>query len=168
MEAAQRRGDGEESEESEEAEHLSAKKDFDVFVCETAPNFSGHHTAKRLHQAGLQVNLITDASVYALMSRVDKVIISTHAIMANGGLVAHSGAYQIALAAKEHSIPVIVVSAMYKLTPTYPFDPMKLNELLAPTTIMNFEDGDCPENFEAIVPAFDYVPPELISLFITN
>jgi translation initiation factor 2B subunit (eIF-2B alpha/beta/delta family) len=34
------------------------------------------------------------------MSRVDKVIISTHAIMANGGLVAHAGAYQIALAAK--------------------------------------------------------------------
>ena len=34
------------------------------------------------------------------MSRVDKVIISTHAIMANGGLVAKSGAYQICLAAK--------------------------------------------------------------------
>jgi translation initiation factor eIF-2B subunit beta len=33
------------------------------------------------------------------MSRVDKVIIGTHAIMANGGLVNHSGAYMIALAA---------------------------------------------------------------------
>ena len=33
------------------------------------------------------------------MTRVDKVIISTHAIMANGGLVTHSGAYMIALAA---------------------------------------------------------------------
>lgn len=38
--------------------------------------------------------------MYAVMSRVDKVIISTHAIMANGGLVAYAGAYQIALAAK--------------------------------------------------------------------
>jgi translation initiation factor eIF-2B subunit beta len=57
---------------------------------------------------------------------------------------------------------------MYKLTPLYPFDPMKLNELLAPSSIMNFEDGDCPENLEAIVPAFDYVPPEYISLYITN
>jgi len=34
------------------------------------------------------------------MSRVDKVIISSHAIMANGGLIAHAGAYNIALAAK--------------------------------------------------------------------
>lgn len=48
----------------------------------------------------MNVNLITDASVYAIMSRVDKVVISTHAIMANGGLIAKSGAYMIALAAK--------------------------------------------------------------------
>lgn len=102
------------------------------------------------------------------MSGIDKVIISTHAVMANGGLIAHSGAYQIALAAKEFSIPVIVISAMYKLTPLYPFDPMKLNELLAPSSIMTFENGDIPDNFEAIVPAYDYVPPEYISLYITN
>ena len=37
------------------------------------------------------------------MSRVDKVIISSHAIMANGGLIAHAGAYNIALAAKVSS-----------------------------------------------------------------
>ena len=57
---------------------------------------------------------------------------------------------------------------MYKLTPLYPFDPMKLNELLAPSTILQYEDGDIPENIEAIVPAYDYVPSEFISLFITN
>ena len=80
----------------------------------------------------MPVNLITDASVYAVMSRVDKVIISTHAIMANGGLITNTGGYQIALAAKEFSIPVIVLSAMYKLTPMYTFDHMKFNELLSP------------------------------------
>jgi len=57
---------------------------------------------------------------------------------------------------------------MYKLTPFYPFDPMQLNQLLAPSTILQFEDGDCPENIEAIVPGFDYVPPEYISLIVTN
>mmetsp|Transcript_11786 Transcript_11786/g.19898 ORF Transcript_11786/g.19898 Transcript_11786/m.19898 type:complete len:103 (-) Transcript_11786:108-416(-) len=102
------------------------------------------------------------------MSRVDKVIISVNAILADGGLIADSGAYQLALAAKEHSVPVIVVSPIYKLTPSYPFDPMKLNELRPPSMILNFEEGDCPENIEAIVPAYDYVPPEFISLYITN
>lgn len=76
--------------------------------------------------------LASDSSVFALMSKISKVIISTHGIMANGGLIAESGAYQICLAAKEYNIPVIVVSAMYKLTPLHPFDPMKLNELLSP------------------------------------
>jgi translation initiation factor eIF-2B subunit beta len=57
---------------------------------------------------------------------------------------------------------------MYKLTPMYPFDPMKLNELLAPSTIMRYEDGDTPSNIEAIVPAYDYVSPDFISLYITN
>ena len=57
---------------------------------------------------------------------------------------------------------------MYKLTPLYPFDPMKLNQLLAPTTILEYEDGDCPQNIEAVVPAFDYIPPEFISLIVTN
>lgn len=127
-------------------------KQFEVLVCETAPSFKGHATAQKLSKEGIQTKVITDASVYALMSGVDKVIISTHAIMADGGLIAHAGAYQIALAAKEFSIPVIVVSAMYKLTPKYPFDPLKLNELLAPSSIMSYEDGDVPENIEAVVP----------------
>jgi translation initiation factor eIF-2B subunit beta len=57
-------------------------------------------TAKTLaEKCGISTTLIPDAAVFALMSRVDKVIIGTHAIMANGGLVAHSGAYMIALAA---------------------------------------------------------------------
>jgi len=57
---------------------------------------------------------------------------------------------------------------MYKLTPMYPFDTLKFNELLAPQTIMNIEEGDDLDNFEAIVPAFDYVPAEFISLYLTN
>jgi len=75
-------------------------KTFEVLVCETAPLFSGHCTAKVLQEAGMQVSLTTDASVYALMSRVDKVIISSNAVLANGGIIGSSGAYQIALAAK--------------------------------------------------------------------
>lgn len=86
------------------------------------------------------------------MSRVDKVIISTVAIMANGGLIANAGAYQLALAAKEHSVPVIVVSAIYKMTPSFPFDPMKLNEMLSPQLLLELEDGDCAQNIEAVVP----------------
>ena len=67
--------------------------DFHVYVCETAPSFKGHKTAARLLKAGLNVALASDSSVFALMSKISKVIISTHGIMANGGLIAESGAY---------------------------------------------------------------------------
>jgi len=68
-------------------------KEFEVLVCETAPFYKGHETASKLHKEGIDCKLVTDSSVFALMSGVDKVIISTHAVMANGGLIAHSGAY---------------------------------------------------------------------------
>jgi translation initiation factor eIF-2B subunit beta len=64
-----------------------------VLVCETAPFYTGHETAKKLHAEGINCKLVSDSSVFALMSGIDKVIISTHAVMANGGLIAHSGAY---------------------------------------------------------------------------
>jgi len=139
-----------------------------VLVCESAPSYSGHHTAKQLSEKKISTTLIPDASVNALVSRVDKVIISTHSIMANGGLVTHTGAYMIALAAKEHSVPVYVIGASYKMTPLYPFDFLTYNELLSPQEIFKLEEHDRKENIDVIVPAFDYVPPELVSLYITN
>ena len=45
------------------------------------------------------MNLVQDSAVFAVMSRVDKVIISTHGIMANGGVIGQSGALMIAHAA---------------------------------------------------------------------
>jgi translation initiation factor eIF-2B subunit beta len=44
------------------------------------------------------------------------------AVMANGGLLAESGAHNIAMAAKHHSVPVVVVAGLYKLSPLYAFD----------------------------------------------
>lgn len=102
------------------------------------------------------------------MSRVNKVFVSAHAVMATGGLVAQSGALMIAHAAKAHSVPVFAVAAQYKLTPLYPIDSNTYNELLSPETIFRLEEGDVEENIEAIVPAYDYVPPKLVSLILTN
>jgi translation initiation factor eIF-2B subunit beta len=57
---------------------------------------------------------------------------------------------------------------MYKMTPLYPFDFLTYNELLSPQEIFNLSELDKKENVEVIVPAYDYVPPELVSLYITN
>eukprot|EP00351_Strombidinopsis_sp_SopsisLIS2011_P001090 CAMPEP_0116876212 /NCGR_PEP_ID=MMETSP0463-20121206/8210_1 /TAXON_ID=181622 /ORGANISM="Strombidinopsis sp, Strain SopsisLIS2011" /LENGTH=261 /DNA_ID=CAMNT_0004522703 /DNA_START=457 /DNA_END=1242 /DNA_ORIENTATION=+ len=141
---------------------------FEVIVAESAPHFNGHKTAKQLAKKGIQTNLVQDSAIFAVMSRVNKVFVSAHAIMATGGLVAQTGALMIAHAAKAHSVPVFAVAAQYKLTPLYPIDSNTYNELLSPETIFRLEEGDVEENIEAIVPAYDYVPPKLVSLILTN
>lgn len=57
---------------------------------------------------------------------------------------------------------------MYKLTPLYPFDFLTYNEIISPAQLFKLEETDVKENIDVIVPAYDYVPPELVSLFITN
>lgn len=39
--------------------------------------------------------------------------------MANGGLKAVNGAHMVALTAKQHAVPVIVLGAMFKLCPLH-------------------------------------------------
>ena len=53
------------------------------------------------------------------MSRVDKVIFSTHAIMANGGLVTHTGAYMIALAAHVNLLKLITLLGTFSSSNSY-------------------------------------------------
>ena len=112
--------------------------------------------------------MVQDAAVFAVMSRVDKVIISAHGIMATGGVIGHSGALMIAHAAKAHQVPVFVVGARYKLTPLHPIDSQTYNELLSPQSIFRTLLTDNESNIETIVPAYDYVPPKLVSLILTD
>lgn len=123
---------------------------------------------KPLTKAGVTVILITDAAVFALMSRVNKVILATHVVIANGGLVAAAGARIIAKAAHKHRTPVIVLSGVYKLSPEYPYEVESLIEYGDTGKIINYEDGDLVEKLDVDNPLFDYVPPELVDLYITN
>lgn len=74
----------------------------------------------------------------------------------------------MAHAAKAYSVPVFVLGALYKLTPLHPIDSLTYNEFFSPDVILRHKDGDVEERIEAIVPAYDYVPPKLVSLILTN
>ena len=141
---------------------------FQVFVAESAPSFAGHRMAKELAQANIEATVVTDSAIFALMARVNKVILPCHAVMANGGIVARAGTAAICTAAKYHRVPVVCVGGLYKLSPLYPHDQDALNDLLSPSDIMSFKDISSTADVEVINPAFDYIEPDLIDLFITN
>ncbi|CAG8626940.1 24999_t:CDS:10 [Cetraspora pellucida] len=176
------------------------KRKFSVLVAETFPTYLGHEMALSLSQAGIDTTVISDSAIFAVMSRVNKVIMGTHAVLANGGLISVSGAQMVATAAKHHSKPVVVCTGLYKLSPLYPYDEDSFNDLVAPDPVLSFNEGkklnvqchhptcesitfvlnishqifvlyikgDLIDKVTLLNPYYDYVSPELVSLFITN
>lgn len=175
----------------------TGRRKFTVIVVELAPFYSGREMSKLLNKHGISTLIIPDSAVFAIMSRVNKVIMSTHSMMANGGIKAPAGSHSIALAAKHHAVPVIVCCPMYKLTPGYlvSHDSVAFKrfshlhaafpEPYAPKTIATTTTGmdhgsskptgsaaPAPTKLggsvESIHSTFDYVQPELITLFVSN
>ncbi|KAG0248110.1 Translation initiation factor eIF-2B subunit beta [Mortierella polycephala] len=146
----------------------AVKRKFQVLVAESAPSYSGQEMALELSKAGVETTVIPDSAVFAVMSRVNKVILGTHAVLANGGLVAISGTHMMAAAAKHHSIPVVVCTGLYKLSPLYPYDEDSFNVTFNPDSVLGFEEGDLIEKVTVTNPYYDYVSPDFVNLFITN
>ncbi|GLT99324.1 hypothetical protein SLE2022_167670 [Rubroshorea leprosula] len=154
------------------------KRSFQVFVAEGGPKYEGQLLAKELAARGLQTTAILDAAVFAMISRVNMVIVGVHAVMANGGVIGPVGLNMVALAAKRHAVPFVVVAGTHKLCPLHPHNPeVLLNEMRSSSELLDFgEFSDLMEHgigtgaplLHVVNPAFDYVPPELVSLVITE
>ncbi|KII89121.1 hypothetical protein PLICRDRAFT_40754 [Plicaturopsis crispa FD-325 SS-3] len=144
-------------------------RNFTVIIAETAPSYCGHDMAQSLSSAGISTFLVPDSSIYALLSRVNKVILGAHAILANGGMFAISGSLLAATAARAHSTPVVVCAGQFKLTPQW-----NLNheygalDFSDPSAVLGFEEGALVDKVDVINPYYDYVGPELVDAFITN
>lgn len=124
----------------------------------------------------------------ARLPRRMQVIIGTHVVLANGGLIAPSGTHMVALAAKHHCVPVVCLTGLYKLSPQFPTGDDTVNDMLSPAAVLGFEDSECMGKVRGAAgraqtmhrpaltggqvevenPGFDYIPPELVSLYLTD
>lgn len=59
---------------------------------------------------------------------------------------------------------------MYKLSPQYlcSYDQDLFNSFTSPEGVLHYSDGDILNKVHTYNPVFDYVPPELVTLFISN
>ncbi|KAF7544396.1 hypothetical protein G7Z17_g9979 [Cylindrodendrum hubeiense] len=149
------------------------KRKFTVLIATEPPRKQSsevQHTSfrKKLAAAGITVINIMNGGLMAYMSRVDKVIIGAHAVVANGGVVADAGAAAVARAAKEQGNAVIVLSGVYKLSPENPFNEESLIEWGDSSSFVGFEDGAMVSGVEIRTAITEIVPPELIDTYITN
>lgn len=144
-------------------EHID---NFEVYVAETSKSASGHRMAVELAQLRVDTTVITDSSIFALMSRVNKVLIPAISIMANGGVVSEVGTNMVATAAKFYSVPLVCVTELYKLCPLHPSNQDSFNELLSPGNACPFTV--VPSYVEVVAPAYDYLAPDKLTLMISD
>jgi methylthioribose-1-phosphate isomerase len=134
-----------------------------VWVDETRPLLQGARlTAWELEQLGVPFSVVADATAGSLMAlgRVDAVFTGADRIAANGDTANKIGTYGLAVLARHHDIPFVVVA------PTSTID----RELLAGDAIPIEERApdEITTRFPAFNPAFDVTPAALISAIVTE
>ncbi|AAS54782.1 AGR292Cp [Eremothecium gossypii ATCC 10895] len=147
-------------------------RNFTVLVTEGFPNNTkvAHEFARNLAQRNIETIVIPDSAVFALMSRVGKVIIGAKAVFTNGGAISSTaGVSSVCECAREFKTPVFAVAGLYKLSPLYPFDIEKLVEIGGSQNVLPTIENDRVGNtMDTINPVTDYITPENIDIYITN
>jgi len=147
------------------------KRHFEVIIAESELDYSGHRLAKSLSEENVDVTLISDAAVVALMSRVHKVIIGAQAIMADGSVLAASGTFMMAAAAKHYAVPLVICAGLHKLTPLFPHHPDNLYDMLSPCQVVQNPkvwNETWFRQLEMSCPRLDLIPSPYIRLLVTN
>lgn len=152
----------------------AAKRQFTVLISSsTAPKIGSSEVAyaslrKKLSSSGVKTINIMSSGLVAYMSRVNKVIIGPTAVLSNGAVISDAGSGLVARAAREFSKPVIVLSGVYKLCPEVTYDPEAAVEMGDSSSHVSFADGSIVNGVEVENAVSEFVPAELIDLYITN
>lgn len=125
--------------------------------------------AKPLIAQGINVILIPDSAVFAVMSRANKVLISATAVLSNGSLVAPAGTNPLLTAAHHYRIPVICLAESYKLSPVYPYDPFEFTDYGDTQQVIPYQDRELMLGLSAVRnPTQEWVGPDRVGIFVTN
>ncbi|KAB8606225.1 hypothetical protein FH972_025855 [Carpinus fangiana] len=128
----------------------------------------GDEKLKTLTAAGVTVIVVPDSAVFAVMCRVNMVLLPAQAVMSNGGFIAAAGTAVIAEAAKAHGVPVVGLGAVYKLSPLFPYNPSSVLDYGDSGEVLGYDNGELVDRVDVVNPIHDYIAPELVDLFITN
>ena len=146
-------------------------RDFFVYVSETRPRLQGMQlTAWELAQEGIDHRIIPDgASAYYMSQGVDMIITGADRIAANGDFANKIGTFDKAIVAKHFGIPFYVAAP----ASTFNLDMGSGKEIVIEqrsqeeVTMMNGV-RIAPSQSQALNPAFDVTPADLVTGFITE
>jgi len=143
-----------------------------VIACETRPFLQGARlTAWELHQDGSPVQLITDSMAGALMRRggIDLVVVGADRSAANGDVANKIGTYALAVLARAHDIPFYVAAPLSTLDMATPSgEGIPIEQRASSEVVTLGGQRIAPEGVEALHPAFDVTPAELVTAIVTE
>ena len=156
-----------------------------LWVDETRPLLQGARlTAYEAARSGMAYTLLTDNAAGSLFAagEVDAVLIGADWIAADGSVANKVGSYPLAVLARYHHVPFIVVAPVTTVDPDTPDGASieveqrpghEITEITAPQVpVAGAEAGGgipvAPLGTQAYNPAFDVTPPELVTAIVTE
>ncbi|MEZ0345415.1 MAG: initiation factor 2B [Infirmifilum sp.] len=147
---------------------LRKGKEIKIIVTESRPGSEGLRMASELVSLGCDVTLIVDSAVRFVMKNVDKVLLSSESVTANGANVNKIGSSQIALAAHEARVRVFVVTTTLKFSPETIVGEMIEIPEADTSEIRELLEKKGLDKVKVKAPLFDVTPPEYIDAIITE
>jgi methylthioribose-1-phosphate isomerase len=142
-----------------------------VFVPETRPYLQGARlTAWELAEGGIPLTLITDNMVghFLKTGKIGAVVVGADRIAANGDTANKIGTYQIAVLARENSVPFYVAAPISTLDLSIPSGESIPIEERPAEEVTHIRGIRIAPEVEAANPAFDVTPARLITAIITE
>jgi translation initiation factor 2B subunit (eIF-2B alpha/beta/delta family) len=119
------------------------KRTFQCVVAEGEPGGAGHRLAKLLADKGVATTVIADAATFAVMPRCHLVVLGAKGVFHDGTALCAAGHRAVAVAAKAHRVPVLVLAGTHELSPLGPGDPeYDMDDLKSPCEIFDFAGRD--------------------------
>ncbi|GGQ51008.1 MULTISPECIES: S-methyl-5-thioribose-1-phosphate isomerase [Streptomyces] len=154
-----------------------------LWVDETRPLLQGARlTAYEAARNGMAYTLLTDNAAGSLFAagEVDAVLIGADRIAADGSVANKVGSYPLAVLARYHHVPFIVVAPVTTVDLETPdgasieveqrpgFEVTEVMASQAPVTGAGTGTPVAPLGTQAYNPAFDVTPPELVTAIVTE
>lgn len=143
-----------------------------LWVDETRPLLQGARlTAYEAARAGMPYTLLADNAAGSLFAagEVDAVLVGADRIAADGSTANKVGTYPLAVLARHHGVPFVVVAPSTTVDPATADGPGIEVEQRAAHEVAEFAGvAVAPPGAAAYNPAFDVTPPELISAIVTE
>jgi methylthioribose-1-phosphate isomerase len=148
-----------------------AGKQIKVIADETRPLLQGARlTAWEMVDEGIPVAVAVDGAVGALMSKglVDLCVVGADRIAANGDVANKIGTFNVALQARRHGVPFYVAAPLSTVDMDTPSGDLIPIEERDPAEVLAFAGSRAAPGAEALNPAFDVTPNDLVSAIITE